>query len=132
MEDEAKEAPYRPKGPAPECDVRSTPSWHFAIWGILSGAYGVLKWLFAFTLGWLVLLFAVPAWFLWRHIPERLMELGRAHRGVSLLGIEIPKVICGLKHPGPPPSLGDWLGSSLGAWGMALGAAGAIGAVMGT
>lgn len=119
IEDEPKAGPYKPYGPAPECDVLSTPRWHFALLGIWSIAYAVLIVLFKFFRGWFVLSLVVPIWVIFRHVPEQLMELGRAHRGVSLLVVRIPEVICGLKcHPqkGEPIRLGDWIAGAAGMW----------------
>ena len=131
MDDEAKEDPYRPYGPVQECDVLSTPRWQFALWGMRSIAYGVLSTLFKVILWWLVLLFAVPAWVLFRHVPDWLMELGRSHRGVDLLELQIPKVICGLKYlDRNPPSVGDWIGSSVAIWGITAMVGGVISLVV--
>ena len=61
-EGEAGAGPYKPYGPAPKCDVLSTPRWHFALWGIWGlcgigdGARGKL---FVFIRTWFVLLFCV-------------------------------------------------------------------------
>lgn len=119
IDDEAKAGPYRPRGPAQECDVLSTPRWQFALLGIWSIAYGVLNFLFRIIRGWLVLSFVVPPWIVFLHIPDLLMELGRAHRGVGLLGAQIPEVICGFKcrpHKGEPVSLGNWVSDVSFAW----------------
>ena len=115
MGDEPNEEPYRPKGPALECNVRSTPRWKFALWGIWAAILGVLSFARATLRGFVAALFGVPTWLLSEHVPDLLADIGRVHGGIEPVRAVIPTKIWGLDAPGVKIS-GDWIGISIAAW----------------